>query len=124
MLLLARVRLGLSFSSLPAVRKRLLPAVAPEAAIDVGAARQVARDVTRAAWLVPFASCLTQAVAGQVLLARRGIPADIQLGVRRGRRQTLKAHAWLLCDSKIVLGGDPEAVQQFAPIARFGPAAR
>ena len=121
-ILVARIRLGLTFSSLAGVRRRLLPPGPFEAPLDLGAVRIAARDVGRAARLVPFASCLTQAVAGQVLLARRGIASDIQLGVRRGRKGRLKAHAWLICEGRIVLGGDPRAIRQFSPIARLGPA--
>src|SRR5690606_4617643 len=45
--------------------------------------------------LVPGASCLTQALAGQVLLARHGHPSTLHIGVRRREDGALDAHAWL-----------------------------
>lgn len=56
---------------------------------------RVARAVSRAARLVPGASCLTQALAARFLLARAGEFARLRLGVARGARGSLHAHAWL-----------------------------
>jgi hypothetical protein len=68
-------------------------------------------SVDRIAWAVravsqyvPRATCLTQALAGQVLLVRRGYPTCLRIGVTRKPREGLEAHAWLECDGRIVLG--------------------
>jgi hypothetical protein len=54
---------------------------------------------------VPRASCLTQAVAVQALLARAGHESSIEIGVAKDTAQQFQAHAWVVCDNKIVLGG-------------------
>lgn len=62
-------------------------------------------------WAVGVASrrvtggtCLTQALAGSVLLARNGYPSDLRIGVRRDPIRGFEAHAWLERDGDIVLG--------------------
>jgi hypothetical protein len=54
---------------------------------------------------VPAASCLTQALAAQALLARRGCPAQLQIGVARGAHGQLEAHAWVEVAGQAILGG-------------------
>ena len=71
---------------------------------------EIAWSVRAAARLVPGASCLTQASAGQMLLARRGHATTIRLSVpaRAATPGTLAPHAWLMAGDTIVLGGTPE----------------
>jgi hypothetical protein len=54
---------------------------------------------------IPGASCLTQAIAGQILLARQGISSVLHLGVARSPEEGMRAHAWLDCQGQTVLGG-------------------
>lgn len=54
---------------------------------------------------VPRATCLTQALAAQVLLLQQGYPADLRIGVVKGKQGQLEAHAWLECNGHIVIGG-------------------
>ena len=49
-------------------------------------------------------SCLVQALAGARLLRRRGLAARVVVGVRRDHGD-FRAHAWLMCGSKTILGG-------------------
>ena len=65
---------------------------------------RIAWCVRAASQCVPGATCLTQALSGQVLLARRGYPTRLQIGVSKKSREELEAHAWLECDGQIVLG--------------------
>ncbi|RFC65766.1 MULTISPECIES: lasso peptide biosynthesis B2 protein [Mesorhizobium] len=67
--------------------------------------RKVAWGVSTAARFVPHASCLTQAVAGRFLLARRGQASTIRIGVDGNSSNSLKAHAWLISGKAVVLGG-------------------
>jgi hypothetical protein len=53
---------------------------------------------------VPWASCLTQALALRLMLERRGIPATLRIGVARTPECSVEAHAWLECDGHIVIG--------------------
>jgi hypothetical protein len=76
-------------------------------------AERIALDVARAARVVPRATCLVQALAGQWLIARAGAPVALQLGVALGERG-LEAHAWLESGDRVVLGGEEAA--RFSPM--------
>lgn len=82
-------------------------------------ARGVAWRVLVAADRLPWtSSCLVRAVAGCLLLERRGIRGGvIRFGVNKtdGR---LMAHAWLLLGGHILLGG--EVAADYIPVADFG----
>lgn len=80
--------------------------------------------VRHAARLVPAASCLTQAIAGQTLLLRRGLVSIVRLGVRRGESGAFEAHAWLIYDGQTVLGGSFEPGPDFVPLSDLTPIAR
>ena len=88
----------------------------PTAPATTGA---IARAVSRAARHVPWnAVCLPQAMAAKAMLRRRGIDAELHLGAGFDPAGKLIAHAWLVSDGSIVLGGD--GVAGIAPLARFG----
>jgi len=50
-------------------------------------------------------TCLTQALAAQVLLARRGRPALLHIGVSRKEQEEFEAHAWLESGGEVMIGG-------------------
>ena len=65
----------------------------------------------RTAWAVeatarriPEASCLTQALAAEVMLRRGGHRPQIHLGVARPDRAAFEAHAWLELDGRVLVG--------------------
>jgi len=72
--------------------------------------RSSSESVEEIAWAIGIASraipasCLAQAMAGTILLARRGHAASLHLGVMRGPQESLGAHAWVECDGRVVLG--------------------
>lgn len=71
---------------------------APGRGVPVHDGARIARigaAVSRASRIVPAASCLTQALAAQLLLARAGQAARLRLGVARASTGALHAHAWL-----------------------------
>ena len=74
----------------------------------------VAWAVERASRIVPRASCLTQALATQVLLARAGYPSQLRIGVARGARQDLEAHAWVESGGRLVIGAG--GTERYAPL--------
>ena len=78
-----------------------------------GVAHRIARDVGRAARVVPRASCLVQALAGEWLMVRAGAPVALRYGVAFGERG-FEAHAWLESDGRVILGGEEAA--RFAPL--------
>ncbi|TIL65439.1 MAG: lasso peptide biosynthesis B2 protein [Mesorhizobium sp.] len=100
----AAVRLGLTLFSFNRVRRLVTGLDAREAA-SVADLRRVAWGVAAAARLVPHASCLTQALSGQYLLARQGNASRIRIGIAQDTGAELKAHAWLMSGNQIVLGG-------------------
>lgn len=61
--------------------------------------------IAAASRLVPRASCLTQALAGLLLLRRNGHDAQLCIGAGRDRRGEFRAHAWLEQGGRIILGG-------------------
>lgn len=118
MLLLILARIGLWTAKTETVRRRLAPKPRPMA--DNGAvALQVARAVRRMARLVPRASCLTQAIAGQVMMARRGVPSVIRIGVAIGEVKGFEAHAWVVAARRVVIGDDATGLERFSGITEF-----
>src|SRR3954462_5998307 len=78
----------------------LLRAVAKQSAqsaADPELLSAVAVAVVRAQRRLPNASCLSRAVAGWVMLQRRGVPCHVRVGARRDQVGALDAHAWLEC---------------------------
>jgi hypothetical protein len=72
-----------------------------------------AQPVERLAWAVrvvsrrvPHATCLTQALAAQLLLARYGCASSLQLGVRYDEDERFDAHAWVVVEGAVIIGGD------------------
>lgn len=88
----------------------------PEMARAYGLARRVIFVARRLPWR---STCLVRAVAGGLLLRRRGIMgAVIRFGVKR-EAGAVTAHAWLLLNGEILLGGEEAA--DYVPLADMGP---
>jgi hypothetical protein len=107
LLLVTTVRLGLwllPFSTQRRILARLdqahprLPrvAVSPD---------QIARAVVVAGRYVPRATCLTQALAAQVLLKGAGFLPLLRIGVARDTQGRFQAHAWVENSGKVLIGG-------------------
>ncbi|HUP01086.1 MAG TPA: lasso peptide biosynthesis B2 protein [Gemmatimonadota bacterium] len=57
--------------------------------------------------LFPSKPCLTEALVGFLLLRRRGIPAELHLGVEKDdEKPGIRAHAWLESEGRVVVGGE------------------
>jgi Transglutaminase-like superfamily len=79
---------------------------------------QLARDVRVVSSYVPRATCLTHALAGQVLLTHYGYPTNVHVGVTKAEGQgTFQAHAWLESDGKVVIG---QSEQPYVPLTTAG----
>lgn len=113
------MRLGLTFLSYDRLRRRIVSMDA-RAPADIGDLRRIAWGVAAAARFVPRASCLTQALAGQYLLARGGKTSKIRIGIERGTGMQLKAHAWLVSGDYVVLGGPVRSFANYAHLTDFG----
>ena len=78
-------------------------------------ARLVAWAIERGAVRLPWRSrCLVRALAGRWMLARRGVPSVLCLGVAR-EGGVVTAHAWLLVAGRAVCGG--REAPGYTPIA-------
>ncbi|MBE0592472.1 MAG: lasso peptide biosynthesis B2 protein [Gemmatimonadales bacterium] len=118
-LLVAAVRVGLVLLPFRAV-VRILACLARSRA--PGAADESLRDqivwaVERANRFVPGrGTCLHEALAGQVILVRRGFRARLQIGVKKDDAGNLAAHAWVEVDGAVVIGGSAAGVHEYAPL--------
>jgi hypothetical protein len=121
-LLLACIRLTLGFVPFRAIRRLL---VGRPRMVSGRVSRQLCDDV---AWAVTAvsqrlprwaAACLSQALAVQAMLAHRGQPSRMHVGVMRGERGELAAHAWVECEGRIVIGGSASDLARFSPLTTF-----
>lgn len=62
-------------------------------------------------------SCLPRALAGRLMLKRRGIETTLYLGVGKDQDRELIAHAWLMAKGIPVTGGKDNS--HLAQVARF-----
>lgn len=53
---------------------------------------------------IPKATCLTQALAAEVMLRRDGHRPEIHIGVAKPDRAAFEAHAWLELDGRVLVG--------------------
>ena len=65
--------------------------------------------------VVPYASCLPQALAAEALFTQSGHPVALRIGVVKTGAGRLLAHAWLESDGQIVVGNLPE-LARYAPL--------
>ena len=110
LVVVAIVRLNLVVFSYHSVR-RLIPAGRVAIAPPTMCIR-ISHAVENAARFVPGATCLTQAFSVQWMLALRGFVSEIKIGVaEEGGR--LHAHAWLVSEGHVVIGGKAESLSRF-----------
>lgn len=79
------------------------------------AADELVWCIEAASRFVPAASCLTRSMAAQVLLRRNGHPSTLRIGVARGARGVLEAHAWVECEGRVVVG-ETENLDRFTAL--------
>jgi transglutaminase superfamily protein len=100
--------------ALPA-RRGSQPAPSPDQAALVARLHRLVKMASRN-HLYPM-RCLRQSLVLQWLLGRRGISADLRLGVRKapGGPDGLDAHAWLECDG-LPIGERAEVTARYIPL--------
>lgn len=125
LVVVAFVRLGLTLSSYRALRG-VLPRLigAPqraEAPLDERTVNRIVWAVMTSSRAIPGATCLTQAIAAQTMLARRGEEARVHIGVAKNADKAGKfeAHAWVEHAGQIIIGGTPEELARYSRIAAF-----
>ncbi len=83
-----------------------------------GAIDRVAWALAAASRVVPGTTCLSRALGSQILLAERGVQADLHLGVAIDQHG-FRAHAWVKSGDRII-GGAPELIEQFTSLPPLG----
>jgi len=68
--------------------------------------RHIARAVATVSRRIPHASCLTQALAAQLLLRVFGYRARVCVGVGRQPTGAFTAHAWVERDGQVLIGAN------------------
>ena len=122
------VRTALWIAPFPLVRRvtnrwaRLRPDASPSPSQASEQLADVTQAVTRASRFVPRATCLTQALATRILLARRGIASVVRYGAARGADGKFLAHAWVESEGRVVIGG-VTSPNRYAPFPAFDTAA-
>lgn len=117
-----RVRLHLRRGTHHALRRLIeahpLPPQSAHSEIPRADLAEIAWSVRNAARLVPGATCLTQASAGQLLLARRGHASTVRLSVPTQSETPgiLAPHAWLIRGQTIILGGTAADYTRHRPL--------
>jgi hypothetical protein len=113
--LVAAIRLGLWLLQFRVLRRLALPREnssngAPRMDRLIWAVRVVSR-------YIPRATCLTQALAAQALLARSGYETKLVLGFAKDEERPFEAHAWLEYGDQVLIGGP--TVERYTPIAAW-----
>jgi hypothetical protein len=114
-ILVVAVRLALWTMPLRAVRKLLAKYATTSANLPAIPVKRLSWAVQAAARRIPAASCLTQALALQHLLACAGHPAELRIGVAKDTTRGFQSHAWVEYRGQILLGDNGE-LEHYSPI--------
>ena len=118
--LIGLVQAGLRMLSFATLRRLLAAAkrVRPRAPSRHS---RIAWAVNAAARLVPGRTCLTDALAADVMLCRRGYQSVLRIGVKKrsGGAGPLEAHAWVESAGSIV-AGELAALDEYWPLPSRG----
>lgn len=117
---LGAVRLGLRLLPFRTQRRilahleRVFPCGSPsQAAVP----EKIAWAVETAGRHVPKATCLTQAIAGKLLLTGAGYRSHLHLGVAKDKDGHFLAHAWLKSGGKVLIGGAELCAYSVLPVS-------
>src|SRR5256712_2982691 len=115
-LFLAAIRLGLRLLPFRTLWRLLDRAPRPSVAAGLFSPDRIAWAVSvTSPYVLGVRPCLPQALAAQLLLVRRGFPARLRLGVARGDRGQVRAHAWMATGGRVVTGGSQPGLQPYTP---------
>lgn len=78
---------------------------------DPGVVSRVTAAVRTISRYIPAATCLTQALATQLLLTWRGCATKLKIGVAKGSDGQLQAHAWVEWGGQVIIGGSEDLGQ-------------
>jgi len=99
------------------VLRRVLSADAPLPGTKRLPADRVVSCATRAGRFSPLpVTCLVTAVVVEALLNQHGYPARLQVGVQRGSGGSFAAHAWVVLEDAVVVGGPVSVINEYTPL--------
>jgi len=105
-ILIGTIRLGLEFLSFSTLKEIFINIKSLFAfSIDEFSEEQLTWAITVASRYIPRTTCLAQALALQLLLQQAGHQACLHIGVEEAERGSLKAHAWVESQGRILIGG-------------------
>lgn len=108
---LARARIAFARFEAKHIKSRNAAVARLQKTVENGASE---RTLSRIAYVVPRLSdrlpwrsdCLVQAMAAQSWLRALGFASKIRIGVENPKDGEFGAHAWLICDERVITGGD------------------
>lgn len=118
-LLVSAIRVGLwvvPFRTLHRLLAHVSRGPVAPASSSAGAVDRITWAVGLASHYIPRATCLTQALATQVLLRRYGHTCKLHIGVARGSDARLEAHAWVEYAGRVVIGGPRAHIARYTPL--------
>ena len=68
---------------------------------------------------IPMATCLTQSLALQCLLARTGRASEVHIGVKKDAEAGFQSHAWVECEGSMLLSA-PYEVAEYSHLLALG----
>jgi hypothetical protein len=116
--LLGMITLSLRALSFQTVRRLLIGTRQRTVGVhftDRPSADRIAWAVGVAGRYVPAATCLPRALAVRMLFKQQGYPARLYIGVAKGDRGQLEAHAWVESQGRIVIGNSRD-LSRYTPL--------
>ncbi|MBW4477282.1 MAG: lasso peptide biosynthesis B2 protein [Tolypothrix brevis GSE-NOS-MK-07-07A] len=77
--------------------------------------RKISCSVNAVSRYMPGVKCLARALTTQVLMSRYGHSCELRIGVAKGEKGTLEAHAWVEYQGLIVIGNLTD-LSRFMPL--------
>lgn len=117
LILLATIRLGLwlmPFRTLLKVLAKISRQSDRSQATNQVSVGKISWAVNAVSRYMPGVKCLARALTTQVLMSRYGHSCELRIGVAKGEKGTLEAHAWIEHQGRVVMG-------YLADLSRFIP---
>ena len=107
LIILASIRLGLWLLPFRTLLKLLTKISQPmsNAQITNVTVGKIVWTVNAASRYMPGVKCLARALTTQVLMSRYGHSGQLRIGVTKGDRGNLEAHAWVEYQGRVAIGG-------------------
>jgi hypothetical protein len=80
---------------------------------------RIVQAVERVSPYVPKATCLTQALAAQIMLTQEGYSTRLVIGVAKSDNDDREAHAWVEHQGRVIIG-DLGELSRYAPLVGKG----